>query len=258
MRGVDVAGIVEAVGKDVTQFQPGDEVFGARDGAFAEYVGGRERNFVPKPSGITFEQAATVGIAGCTALQALRDHGRLQAGQTVLINGAAGGVGTFAVQIAKAMGAHVTAVCSTRNLELVRSIGADQVIDYTQEDFTRSGQRYDLILDLVGNRSLRHLRRIATPEGSLVLIGGGSTPRSQLFGPLLATFRMLVMKRFVRQRLTFFVAKISKADLGILAEMMETGKITPVIDRTFPLSQTAEAMRYLETGHARGKVVITV
>jgi NADPH:quinone reductase-like Zn-dependent oxidoreductase len=253
--GVDVAGQVEAVGESVTQFQPGDEVFGGRDGAFAEYVGGRERNFVTKPESLTFEQAATIPIAGCTALQALRDHGQLQAGQRVLINGAAGGVGTFAVQIAKAFGAHVTGVCSARNVDLIRSIGADQVIDYTRTDFTRGGQRYDLILDAVGNRSLRALRRALTPRGALVIIGGGS---GKLFGGLTLPLRALVVSRFVRQRLSFFVAKLRKEDLVVLGELVEAGKVTPVIDRTYPLSETPEAIRHLETGHARGKVVIIV
>jgi NADPH:quinone reductase-like Zn-dependent oxidoreductase len=254
--GVDVAGMVEAVGKDVTQFQAGDEVFGARDGALADYVGGRERNFVPKPAGLTFEQAATIPMAGCTALQGLRDKGKLQLGQRVLINGAAGGVGTFAVQIAKAFGAQVTGVCSTRNVDLVRSIGADQVVDYTQEDFTRGGQRYDLIFDTVGNHSFRRLRRVLTPTGTLIAIGGGKS--GNFLGPLLYPVRALVLSRFVGQRLLPFMANINAGDLAVLKELIEAGKVTPVIDRTYPLSETTEAIRYLETGHARGKVVITV
>jgi len=251
-----VAGIVEAIGKDVTQFQAGDEVFGARDGALADYVGGRERNFVPKPAGLTFEQAATIPMAGCTALQGLRDKGKLQLGQRVLINGAAGGVGTFAVQIAKAFGAQVTGVCSTRNVDLVRSIGADQIVDYTQEDFTRGGQRYDLIFDTVGNHSFRHLRRVLTPTGTLIAIGGGKS--GNFLGPLLYPVRALVLSRFVGQRLLPFMANINAGDLAALKELVEAGKVTPVIDRTYPLSETTEAIRYLETGHARGKVVITV
>jgi len=252
--GVDVAGHVEAVGENVTQFQPGDEVFGSRGGAFAEYVCGGERNFVAKPVGLTFEQAAAVPGAGCTALQALRDRGQIQPGQRVLINGAAGGVGTFAVQIAKAFGADVTGVCSTRNVDMVRSIGADQVIDYTREDFTRVGQRYDLILDAVGNRSLSDFRRALTPKGTLVLVGGGS---GRLLGPLALPLRALVVSPFVGQRLLPFLAKVSKEDLVVLKELIEAGKVTPVIDRTYPLSEAPEAIRYLEAGHAQGKVVIT-
>jgi NADPH:quinone reductase-like Zn-dependent oxidoreductase len=239
----------------VTAFQPGDEVFGARTGAFAEYVRGAERNFVPKPAGLTFEQAAAVPIAGCSALQALRDRGDLQPGQRVLINGAAGGVGTFAVQIAKAFGAHVTGVCSTRNLELVRSIGADEVIDYAIDDFARSGQRYDLVVDAVGNRSLRDFRRVLSRKGTLVLVGGGG---GRWLGPMAGPLRGAVMSRFVSQRLRLLLAKITKADLVVLKELIEAGKVTPVIDRTYPLSDTPEAIRYLEAGHARGKVVITV
>jgi NADPH:quinone reductase-like Zn-dependent oxidoreductase len=254
--GVDVAGIVEAVGKDVTQFQPGDEVFGGRDGSFADYVGGRERNFVPKPVNLTFEQAATIPIAGCTALQGLRDKGQLQPGQRVLVNGAAGGVGTFAVQIAKAFGAQVTGVCSARNVEMVRSIGADQVIDYTREDFTETGQPYDLILDCVGNHALRHLRRALTAKGTLVVVG--SEKGGNLLGPLAGLLGALVMSRFVSQRLVPFIAKIEKGDLVTLKDLIEAGKVTPVIDRTYPLSEVPEAIRYLEAGHARGKVVITV
>jgi NADPH:quinone reductase-like Zn-dependent oxidoreductase len=205
--GADVAGRVEAVGKNVTQFQPGDEVFGSRGGAFAEYVCGRERNFVPRPAGLTFEQAAAIPIAGCTALQALREKGRLQPGQSVLINGAAGGVGTFAVQIAKALGADVTAVCSTPNVDLVRSTGADQVIDYTAADFTRNGRRYDLIVDAVGNHTLTALRRALTAKGTLVLVGGGS---GNWLGPLARPVKASVLSRFVGQRLVPLLAKIRK------------------------------------------------
>jgi NADPH:quinone reductase-like Zn-dependent oxidoreductase len=250
-----VAGHVEAVGKNVTQFRPGDEAFGGRAGAFAEYVRGREKNFAPKPAGLTFEQAAAIPIAGCTALQAFRDQGLLQPGQRVLINGAAGGVGTFAVQIAKGFGAHVTGVCSTRNVDMVGSIGADQVVDYTLEDFTRGGQRYDLILDAVGNRSLSHLRRALTPKGTLVLVGGAG---GKLLGPLALLLRALVLSRFVGHPMLSFLAKLRKEDLVVLKELIEAGKVTPVIDRTYPLSDAPEAIRYLEAGHARGKVVITV
>jgi NADPH:quinone reductase-like Zn-dependent oxidoreductase len=254
--GTDVAGIVEAVGKDVTEFRPGDEVFGARTGAFAEYVCGLERNFVPKPEGITFEQAAAIPIAGCTALQAVRDHGQLQPGQRVLINGAAGGVGTFAVQLAKAFGGHVTGVCSTRNVEMVRSIGADQVIDYSEEDFSRSGQRYDLIVDDVGNRSLRALRRVLSPKGTLVIVGAKDS--NWLLALLALPLKARLVSPFVGQRMISFIAQIRKEDLPLLKELIEAGKVTPVIDRTYPLSETAEAYRYVQSLHARAKVVVTV
>lgn len=253
--GIDVAGRVEAVGTSVTQFKPGDEVFGFRLGAFAEYVRGRERNFVPKPASLTFEQAAAIPVAAQTALQGLRDKGRIRAGQKVLINGASGGVGTFAVQIAKAFGADVTGVCSTRNVELVRSIGADHVIDYTREDFTRGGQRYDLILDAAGSRSLVAVRRVLAPGGTLVVVGG---PNGRWLGPLIRILEAVVLRRFVSHRLVPFLAKNSKEDLVVLKELIEAGKVRPVIDRTYPLSETPEAVRYLEQGHARGKVVITV
>jgi len=253
--GVDVAGHVEAGGKNVTQFQPGDEVFGQRGGAFAEYVCAGENNFVLKPANLTFEQAAAVPMAGFTALQGLRDKGQLQPGQRVLINGAAGGVGTFAVQIAKAFGADVTGVCSTRNVDMARSIGADQVMDYTREDFTRSGQRYDLTLDIAGNRSLSDCRRVMAPNGILVLVGG----EGRRMGPILARLlAAVVWSRFASQKMLPFLAQRNKEDLIILKELIEAGKVTPVIDRTYPLSETPEAIRYLEEGHARGKVVITV
>jgi NADPH:quinone reductase-like Zn-dependent oxidoreductase len=254
--GVDVAGQVEAVGADVTEFKPGDEVFGSGAGTFAEYTRGRERNFVPKPAGITFEQASAVAAAGCTALQALRDRGRIQAGQRVLVNGAAGGVGTFAVQLAKEFGAEVTGVCSTRNVDMVRSIGADRVVDYTSDDFTRSGERYDLIVDNVGNRSLSDLRRVMTPKGTLVIVGGGAEGR--WLGPLLLPLRAMALSRFVGQRLLPLLAKVTKADLLFLGDLLAAGKLTPVIDRTYSLAETPEALRYLEAGHAQGKVVITI
>jgi len=247
--GVDVAGIVEAVGENVTDLRPGDEVFGARSGSLAELVCGG-KNFVPKPAALSFEQAGSVAIAGCTALQALRDKGALEPGQRVLVNGAAGGVGTFAVQIAKSMGAHVTGVCSTQNVELVRSLGADEVVDYTTDDFARSGVRYDVIVDLVGNRSTADLRQALTPHGTAVLIGG-SGKLHELLAPL-------VLGRFGSQRFVSFVAKINKDDLTTLGELAEAGTLTPLIDRTYPLEEAAEAIRYLETGHARGKVVVTV
>jgi NADPH:quinone reductase-like Zn-dependent oxidoreductase len=255
VRGVDMAGHVEAVGKNVTQVQPGEEVFGwGRFGALAEYERAGENTCAPKPVGLTFEQAAAIPMAGGTALQALRDKGQLQPGQRVLINGAAGGIGTFAVQIAKALGDDVTGVCSTSNVDLVRSLGADQVVDYTVEDFTR-GERYDLILDLVGNRSLTGLRRALTPKGALVLVGGGG---GRWLGPLALPVRAFVPSRFVGQRMVLLLAQLRKDDLLVLTELIEAGKVTPVIDRTYPLTEAAEAIRYLESGHARGKVVVTV
>ena len=253
--GTDVAGHVEAVGKNVTQFQPGDEVFGWCNGGFAEYACAGENNFVPKPANLTFEQAATVPTSAFTALQALRDAGKVQPGQKVLIIGASGGVGTFAVQIAKSFGAEVSGMCSTRNVDMVRSIGADQVIDYTREDFTKSGQRYDLILDMAGNRSLSHLRRALTPNGTLVLVGGRGGPWLMGIG---RTVRALVLSPFVSQRLPFFVSMRNNEDLVVLKELIESGKLTPVIDRTYPLSETPEAVGYVDEGHARGKVVITM
>jgi len=256
VRGVDVAGYVEAVGKNVTQFRPDGEVFGAGwSGAFAEYVRGGENDFTRKPASLTFEQAAAIPMAGCTAIQAVRDHGQLQPGQSVLVNGAAGGVGSFAVQIAKALGGEVTGVCSTSNVDMVRSIGANQVVDYTVEDFTRKGRRYDLILDTVGNRSLTALRRALTPKGTLVLLGGAG---GRLLGPLPYLLRARVLSRFVGQRLLMFMAQLHNEDLVALTELVEAGKIRPVVGRTYPLSEAPEAIRYVETGHARGKTVITV
>jgi NADPH:quinone reductase-like Zn-dependent oxidoreductase len=253
--GVDMAGTVEAVGPNVTRVKPGDDVFGwGRSGALAEYDRAAETTCVPKPAGLSFEQAAAIPMAGCTALQGLRDRGRLQSGQRALINGAAGGVGTFAVQIAKAFGAHVTGVCSTRNIELVRSLGADEVVDYTVADFTR-GERHDLILDLVGNRSLLAVRRALTPKGILVLAGAGSHRR---LGPVGHMLGALVLSRLVDEQLSMFLATMSTEDLGAIAELIEAGKLTPVVDRTYPLREAPEAIRYLETGHARGKVVVTV
>jgi NADPH:quinone reductase-like Zn-dependent oxidoreductase len=252
--GVDVAGQVEAVGRNVTQFKPGDEVFGACRGAFAEYACTSESALVMKPDNVTFEQAASVPVAAFTALQGLRDKGKIQPGQKVLINGAAGGVGTFAVQIAKSFGAHVTGVCSTRNVDMVQSIGADQVIDYTQEDFTRSGQRYDLILDCVGNHSLLACRRVLNPKGIYIAVGG---PTGRwMIGPLASAIIALVLSRFVSQDLVMVLARRSKEDLTVMHELMKAGKVIPVIDRRYTLSEVPEAIRYLEEGHARGKVVI--
>ena len=257
--GVDFAGTVEAVGKSVTRFKPGDEVYGGRTGAAAEYVTVRQdRAIVRKPANLTFEQAAGVPVAAFTALQGLRDKGHLRAGQKVLINGASGGVGTFAVQIAKALGADVTGVCSTRNVELVTSIGADRVIDYTKEDFTKRGERYDLILDNVGNHSLAELRRVLTPKGIAVIIGGGGPGDGQWIGPLITPIKAMLLSPFVSQKLSFFLADLNQADLTVLNGLMEAGKVTPVVDRRYPLSQTSEAIQYLEAGHARGKVIVTV
>jgi NADPH:quinone reductase-like Zn-dependent oxidoreductase len=254
--GRDVAGEVVAVGKDVTQFKPGDEVFGACRGAFAEYACATESALVTKPGNVTFEQAAAVPVAGLSALQGLRDRGQLRAGQKALIIGAAGGVGTFAVQIAKWLGAEVTGVCSTGNVALVRSIGADRVIDYTREDFTRTGQRYDVILDAVGSRSLAERRRALAPEGTLVLV---AAPDEGGMRGLLATFLgAIVLSRVMRQKLRPFLARLRKDDLLALRELLEAGRIVPVIDRAYPLSDVPAAIRYSEAGHARGKVVITM
>jgi NADPH:quinone reductase-like Zn-dependent oxidoreductase len=255
--GVDFAGTVEAVGKNVQPFKVGDEVFGGADGSFAEYVSVRAAGSVAaKPANLTFEQAAAVPIAAVTALQALRDEGKLQAGQKVLINGASGGVGTFAVQIAKALGAEVTAVCSTKNLAIARSSGADRVIDYTKEDFTKDSQHYDLIIDIVGSHSLSEYRRVLTPKGTLVIVGGPSD--DPWLGPLTGVIKSQLVSPFVSQKLSFFIADLDQADLNTLGKMAAAGKLTPIIDRRYPLSDTAAAIRYLEAGHARGKVVITM
>ncbi len=253
--GLDVAGRVEAVGRNVKQFQPGDEVFGQNSRAYAEYVCVPEDGIVLKPANLTFEQAAAVPLAAFTALQGLRDKGQIQPGQKVLINGASGGVGTFAVQIAKSFGAEVTGVCSTRNLDMVRSIGADHVIDYTQEDFTQNGQHYDLMLDAVGNRSLSDCRRVLSPKGVYVSVGAQV---NDWLGPLTHVFRILLVSLVGSQKMVPLLAKQTKKDLVVLQELLEAGKVIPVIDRRFPLSETAEAIRYLEEGHAQGKVVITV
>jgi NADPH:quinone reductase-like Zn-dependent oxidoreductase len=253
---VDFAGQVEATGSGVTQFQPGDEVFGMCDGAFAEYVCCSEQAMALKPTNLTFEETAAVPLAGLTALQGLRDAGQLQPGQKVLIIGASGGVGTFAVQIAKDFGAHVTGVCSTKNLEMVRSLGADEVIDYTQADFTQSGQKYDLIFQLGGMHSPAHCGRALTPEGTLVLSSGDSDGR--WIGPLDRILKAAVLSPFVKQSLNTLGAKRSKKDLEQLAALIEAGKLTPIIDRTLPLSEVPEAIRYVEKGHTQGKVVITL
>jgi NADPH:quinone reductase-like Zn-dependent oxidoreductase len=253
--GFDVAGRIEAVGSKVRQLQSGDEVFGWCEGSFAEYASVPEGQLVLKPTNLSFEQAAAVPISGFAALQALRDTGGVQPGQRVVIIGASGGVGSFAVQLAKAFGAEVTGVCSTKSVEMVRSIGADHVIDYTQEDFTRTGQRYDLILELAGNRSLSELRRALTPRGTLVLVGGSG---GRWFMGIGRTLRAVVVSPFVRQRLRSFFSKPRGADLVVLKEFIEAGKVTSVIDRTFPLSETAEAIRYVGERSTQGKTVITV
>jgi NADPH:quinone reductase-like Zn-dependent oxidoreductase len=254
--GADFAGTVEAVGSAVTDVRPGDEVFGGTpSGAFAEYVCVRQ-TVVAKPANLSFEQAAAVPTAAVTALQGLRDHGRLRPGQTVLINGASGGVGTFAVQLAKALGAEVTGVCSTRNLDLARSLGADHVVDYAREDFTRSGRRYDLLLDVAGSRSWPECRRVLGPDATLVLVGGPKTnpwtgPLGHIAGVRLASLR-------ASQKVVFFVATFTREDFLVLAELLEAGKVTPVIDRQYELAEASAALNYLGEGHARAKVVLTV
>lgn len=256
VRGTDVAGQVEAVGSSVTRFRPGDEVFGWCNGSFADYVAASEDALALKPANLTFEQAAAVPQAGFVALQALRDHGNVQAGQKVLVNGASGGIGTLAVQIAKSLGANVTGVCSTRNVDLVRSIGADRVVDYTREDFTTSGQRYDFILDNVGNHSLSELRRALTPTGTLVPNGGAF--ENHWFAGGGRVISALVLSRFVSHTLRPFLASPKHADLVVLNELIEAGKVTPIIDRAYPLSEARQAIDHVGTGHARGKVAITV
>jgi NADPH:quinone reductase-like Zn-dependent oxidoreductase len=255
--GVDFAGTVEAVGSNVKRLRVGDEVFGGADGAFAQYVTARDDDpVVLKPASLSFEQAAALPIAGITALQALRDKGHLQAGQKVLINGASGGVGTFAVQIAKSMGAEVTGVCSTRNVDLVRSIGADHVIDYTQQDFTRDQQHYDLIVDTVGNHPLLDYRRVLTPNGVFVILGGPSG--NPWIGPLTGAIKALLLSPFVHQKFLMFIADLNQRDLDALGDLVQAGKLAPVVDRSYSLAEVAAAVRYLELGHARGKVVISV
>jgi len=253
--GHDVAGQVEAVGRNVSWFKPGDEVFGVCKGALAEYACAPDSALARKPANVTFEEAASAPVAALTALQGLRDKGRIQPGQKVLINGAAGGVGTFAVQIAKSFGAEVTGVCSMRNVDMVRSIGADRVVDYTREDFTKSGQRYDLILDNVGNHSLSAFRRVLNPKGSCVIAGAPKNPTGFFLTHMIAA---PVLSRFVSQKFVTFIAKMNREDLTIMGEFLATGKVKPVIDKRYRLSEVQEAIRYLEEGHARGKAVISV
>jgi NADPH:quinone reductase-like Zn-dependent oxidoreductase len=251
--GTDVAGTIEAVGKNVTLLRPGDDVFGWCAGAFAEYARANQDQFIKKPANLTFEQAAAVGVSASTALQLLRDDGRVQPGQKVLINGASGGVGTFAVQIAKAFGAEVTGVCSTKNIDMVRSIGADHVIDYTREDFTTGDERYDLILDNVGNHPMARIRRLLTPRGTLISNGGGHSG-----GKLSRTVRTMLASMFVKQQASPTVKTQNHDDLVALRGLVEAEKVTPVIDRTYPLAEAAEAMGRVAAGHARGTVVIAV
>ena len=254
--GADLAGRIEAVGRDVTELQPGDDVFGTAGGSWAEYAAARPEKLARKPAGLSFEDAAAAPIAGITALQALRDHGHVQPGQKVLINGASGGVGTYAVQLAKAFGADVTAVCSPRNVEQARALGADRVVDYTQEDFTKLGERHDLMLDIAGSRSFLACRRALTPEATLVMIGGPMKYRG--LGPLPHIAGTMLKSRGRSQKVAFFVAKINPEDLAVLGDLLESGKVRSVIDREFPLSEAPEALSYLGEGHARGKIVITI
>lgn len=253
--GVDFAGIVEATGKNVTSFKPGDEVFGARSGAFAEYVCVQNMIF-PKPANITFEQAGGVAVAAITALQGLRDHGQLKAGQKVLINGASGGVGTFAVQIAKALGAEVTAVCSTANVERARALGADHVVDYTKEDFTRSGQQFDLLLDIAGSRPWRETRRVLKPQSHYIIVG--APKGNPVLGPLGFIIKTRLAALGASQKIVFFVASWKREDFLLLKEWFERGQVKPIVEKAYPLEKISEAMRHLGTGHAKGKIVVTL
>jgi NADPH:quinone reductase-like Zn-dependent oxidoreductase len=257
--GIDFSGTVEAVGKNVSRYKPGDEIFGGRSGALAEYLALTETGSIAhKPANITHEQAAGVYVAALTAIQTLRDRAAIQPGQKVLINGASGGVGTLAVQIAKALGAEVTGVCSTRNIELVRSLGADHVIDYTAEDFTQSGERYDVIMDNVANRPILDIRRVLAPHGKYLVIGGGGPEANPWIGAFKAPIKAWFISLFVDQDLAFFLSHASTADIVAVAGLIEEGKVVPVVDREYPLAQIEDAMRYLETGRARGKVVVTM
>jgi NADPH:quinone reductase-like Zn-dependent oxidoreductase len=254
--GGDLAGRVEAVGSGVTDLRPGDEVFGTGIGAWAEYAAARATRLAPKPANVSFEEAAAVPVAALTALQALRNQGEVEPGQKVLINGASGGVGTYAVQLAKWLGADVTAVCSTGNVELAASLGADRVVDYTREDFTRLTERHELMLDIAGSRSFLECRRVLTPDATVVVVGGPMTYRG--LGPLPHIAAMMLKSKGRSQRVKFFTAKIEKADLAVLGELLETGKVRSVIDRRYELSRAPAALAYLGEGHARGKIVITV
>jgi NADPH:quinone reductase-like Zn-dependent oxidoreductase len=255
VRGTDVAGVIEAVGANVTRFHPGDEVFGSADGSYAEYAATSEDRLVPKPARLSFEQAGALPMAGLVALQAIRDHGHVQPGQQILINGASGGIGHLAVQIASALGAHVTGVCSTHNLELVRSLGAETVIDYTEQDFTQGGRRYDFVLDNVADRTLAELRQVLTPDGTLVPNGGGFDNRWFANGGRVIHAHLL--KRFSSHDLRPFLMSSSTADLATLSELVGAGSLTPIIERTYPLTDTPDALRHVGEGHTAGKVVIT-
>ena len=254
--GTDLAGVVVAVGTDVTRFAPGDEVFGTGIGTYAEYARAREDQLAAKPATLSFEQAAALPVSGVTALQALRDRGAVQPGQHVLVIGASGGVGTFAVQLAKAFGAEVTGVCSTTKVDLVRSLGADHVVDYTREDFAATGTRYDLILDIGGNASLSRLRRALTPKGRLVIVGGETS--GKWLGGSDRQVRAMVLSMFVSQKLGTFIAAGKQEDLLVLAQLVEAGQLTPAVDRTFSLDEAPKAIRHVDEGHARGKVVVTI
>jgi NADPH:quinone reductase-like Zn-dependent oxidoreductase len=254
--GMDLAGVVQAVGKDVTRFQPGDEVFGIGKGAFAEYARVPENKLAPKPANLSFQQAAAVAISGLTALQGVRDHGRVEAGHKVLIIGASGGVGSYAVQLAKAFGSEVTAVCSSTKVDMVRSLGAAHVIDYTRDDFANGQHRYDVILDIGGNSSLARLRRVLAPKGTLVIMGGETDGR--WLGGSDRQVRAMLLSPFISQKMGTFICKENHEDMLVLKELIEAGKVTPVIDRTYPLSEVPDAVRYVAEGHARGKVVISV
>ena len=254
--GVDLAGEVEAVGSNVTSLKPGDKVYGVARGAFADYVCAKEKQLGLKPENASFEQAAAIPIAGITALQGIRDKCQLEPEQKILINGAAGGVGSFAVQIAKNLRAHVTGVCSTKSVDLVRSLGADNVIDYTREDFTKRSERYDVLFDCVGNRSLSDCRRVMTPKG--IFVGVGARPGGRVIGPLPHILSLLILRPFVSQKVILHMAKATQEDLAVMKELVESGKVTPVIDHSYPFSDVAQVFRYLKEGHTRGKVVITV
>lgn len=252
--GVDFAGVVEAVGRHVSDFKPGDEVFGGRSGAYAEYVTVKKA-IARKPANVTFEEAASVPTAGITALQGLRDYGKIQPGQKVLIHGASGGVGSFAVQVAKAFGAEVTAVCSTKNVEHARSLGADHVIDYTKEDFTRSGQQYDLLFNVNGGRSWSDYKRVLKPDAIFVFAGG---PRTPLVGPVSLMIKLKIAMLGASQKFAFFIAQFNREDMNILRDMLAAGKIKPIVEKTYPLEKVSDAMRHLGAGHAQGKIVITM
>jgi len=253
--GADFAGVVEAVGSKVTHLIPGDEVYGGRTGAYAEYVS-VVNAVVRKPANVTFEEAAAIPTAGITALQGLRDHGKIKPGDKVLINGAAGGVGTFAVQIVKALGAEVTGVTSTKNVEMVRSLGADHVVDYTKDDFTRTGKQYDLIFDIAGSRTWKEVQRVLKPDSNFVIVG--APKGNKVLGPLARIFNLKVSSIGASQKISFFIAQFNRPDLDILREMVESGKVKPVVEKVYPLTQVVDAMKHLGTGHARGKIVLKV